>query len=190
MVVTLTDGQLQPTVQLIDPNNAVIGTATAAAGQNALIQATATTGTTTGTYQIVVGGSAGTTGNYTVQVTLNAAVEAEGVIAGATDNTIATAQNIDSSFTTLLTVASTAQAAGRRRPDGRADELFGRLTPYAFEASAKPGPSSISCTARTTITRRSRSGSPSRSTPRPTPACTSASTVCSRLEAALPNIQC
>jgi uncharacterized protein YdeI (BOF family) len=110
VLVTPTSSGLQPSVQLLDPTDAVIGTATAAAaGQNALIQATPTTGTTSGTCKIVVGGAASTTGNYTVQVTLNAALEIEGRIAGSTNNTSAAAQDINGSFNTLAPLASSAR---------------------------------------------------------------------------------
>ena len=87
---------------MLDPTGATIGTATAAAaGQDALIQATATTGTTTGTYQIVVGGAGSTSGNYTVQVTLNAALDAASYLVGASNGTLATAQPLDGSFQSL-----------------------------------------------------------------------------------------
>ena len=83
VLVMPTGSTLQPSVQLLSPTGVTIGTATAAAaGQDALIQATATTGTTTGTYQIVVGGAGSTLGNYTVQVTLNAALDAAAYLAG------------------------------------------------------------------------------------------------------------
>jgi hypothetical protein len=95
-IVTPAPG-LQPTVTLADPSSAVIGSATAAAaGQAALIQtAPATTG---GTYTLIVGGAAGTIGGYTLQVVLNAAQEEEGLLAGVTNDTLATAQNIDASL--------------------------------------------------------------------------------------------
>jgi hypothetical protein len=53
-----------------------------------------------GTYSIVVSGLAGTTGNYTIQAFLNAAISSS-VIGGVSNHTIATAQGLDSSFTTL-----------------------------------------------------------------------------------------
>src|SRR5215831_7783747 len=91
---------LQPSVELRNPASTVIGSATAAgAGQPALIQtAPAATG---GTYTFTVSGAGGTTGNYSLQVILNAARELEGTISGATNNTPATAQDISASFITL-----------------------------------------------------------------------------------------
>src|SRR5262249_20024753 len=67
----------QPTVQLLNPSNVVIGSASAAVpGQNALLQTIpASAG---GAYTVVVGSIAGSVGLYTVQVTLNAAQENEG----------------------------------------------------------------------------------------------------------------
>ena len=73
---------LQASVRLIDPSSATIGSNTAAStNQNAVVQTVpAAAG---GTYQIVVSGAGGTVGSYTLQVTLNAALENEGNIAGA-----------------------------------------------------------------------------------------------------------
>src|SRR5262249_11047771 len=51
----------------------------------------------------------GTTGAYTVQVTLNAALENEGNVPGSTNNTRATAQDLSGSFVTLQTPQTTAQ---------------------------------------------------------------------------------
>jgi hypothetical protein len=85
--VAPTSTTLQPKVQIVDPTNAVIGSGTAGfANQNALIQPVAAT--MGGTYQIVVGSAAGSLGGYTVQVTLNAALENEGNIVGATNDSL------------------------------------------------------------------------------------------------------
>src|SRR5262249_35345559 len=102
-----TSAGLQPSVTLRDPANNVIATATApAAGQNAVINtAFATAG---GTYTFSMSGAGGTTGDYTLQLILNAAQENEGVIGG-DNNTIATAQDISPSFITLHTSQGTAQ---------------------------------------------------------------------------------
>ena len=70
---------LQPSVQLLDPNNVVIATATAGApGWGTRIHATPTTGAITGTYKIVVSGASATIGNYNVAVLLNAVQEDTG----------------------------------------------------------------------------------------------------------------
>ncbi len=98
-IVTGTGG-LQPSVELRNPGSTVIGAATAAAAnQPALLQTAAAT--TDGTYTFTVGGVGGTPGNFSLQVILNAARESEGTISGATNNTLATAQNINASFITL-----------------------------------------------------------------------------------------
>jgi immune inhibitor InhA-like protein len=104
-------GGLQPSVELRNPTSTVIGGATAAAAnQPALLQtAPAATG---GTYTFTVSGAGGTTGNYSLQVILNAAREQEGTIAGATNDTLGAAQNIDGSFIALRTsVASASRGA-------------------------------------------------------------------------------
>ncbi len=93
-------GGLRPSVELRNPASTVIGSATAAAvNQPALLQTAATPAG--GTYTFTVSGAGATTGNYSLQVILNAARELEGTIPGATNNTFATAQNINGSFITL-----------------------------------------------------------------------------------------
>jgi hypothetical protein len=103
-------GNSQPSATLRDPSGTVLGTMVASAGgQNALLQAVATT--TGGSYTISVGLANGTTGNYTLEVTLNAALEVEDRISGAaSNNTIGTAQDINGSFIGL----STPQASASR----------------------------------------------------------------------------
>jgi hypothetical protein len=64
---------------------------------------------TGGTYTFTVSGAGGSTGNFSLQVILNAAIESEGTISGATNNTIATAQNISASFIALQTSLASAQ---------------------------------------------------------------------------------
>src|SRR5215510_8968488 len=105
--IVTSSGGLQPKVELRNPASTVIGSATAAAAnQPALIQtAPAATG---GTYTFTVSGAGGTTGNFSLQVILNAARELEGTISGATNNTRATAQNIDGSFIKLQTSLASA----------------------------------------------------------------------------------
>src|SRR5262249_17645288 len=67
---------------------------------------------TGGIYTFTVSGAGGTTGNYSLQVILNAARELEGTISGATNNTPATAQDISASFIPLRTsVASASRGA-------------------------------------------------------------------------------
>ncbi|MCC6125070.1 MAG: M36 family metallopeptidase, partial [Pirellulales bacterium] len=110
ILVTPTSTGLQSTVQLLDASGAVIGTATAAApDQKALIQATPTAGSSTETYKIVIGGAAATTGNYSVQATLNAALEREGRLAGITNDILADAQDIDGSNVALTVPTSNAR---------------------------------------------------------------------------------
>ena len=90
---------LRPTVNLRDPGNVLLGSATAAqAGAKVVLQTIPTTGG--GTYTITVGGASGTMGGYTVSVTLNAALEEED-LGGATNNTPATAQNLDATAVVL-----------------------------------------------------------------------------------------
>jgi Bacterial pre-peptidase C-terminal domain len=99
LTVLVTPTGFTPTVQVSDPSSTVLGsTAASGPGANALLQTVATT--TSGTYTITVGGASGAIGNYSVQVYLNAALEpaSQGF---ATDNTAATAQNLNPAFVTL-----------------------------------------------------------------------------------------
>jgi methionine-rich copper-binding protein CopC len=90
---------LRPTVQLLDPGNAPIGSATApAAGKDAVLQTVAAGAA--GTYTVTVGAAAGTLGAYTVQVDLNAAPQAE-AHGGPSDDTRATAQDLGGAFLPL-----------------------------------------------------------------------------------------
>lgn len=132
LLVHPTQTTLQPTVTLRDPANNVIGTATAGApNQNALLQTVAMT--TAGTYTITVSGGS-TTGTYNLQLTLNAALEAEGLLPGVTNNTLATAQNLDGGFTNLQSLQSFAQ---RNAVLGTGDGVGGVYTAtpvtFAFE---------------------------------------------------------
>src|SRR5262249_32042165 len=112
VLVTPTSPTLQPAVELRDPSNAVIGTATAAAaGQKALLQTVPTA--TGGVYPTVGSGASSTVGGYTMQATLNAALENETHLAGVSDNTQATAQNLDASAVSLGGPASRLAVLGR-----------------------------------------------------------------------------
>lgn len=100
VLVTPTSPGLQPTLQLLDPSNAVIGSATAtAAGQNAVLETIAATAA--GTYSVVVAGVGATTGNYSVQIILNAALETETSLSGPSNDSLASAQSIDGSMINL-----------------------------------------------------------------------------------------
>ena len=101
-------GGLQPSVELRNPASNVIGSAAAAAANQPAVLQTAPAATG-GTYTFTVSGAGGTTGNFSLQVILNAAKEVEGTISGATNNALATAQNINDSFITLQTSVASAQ---------------------------------------------------------------------------------
>jgi hypothetical protein len=106
VLVTPTNPALQPMVQVTDPSGALLGSATAsAAGKKALLETVAAQAA--GTYTITITGAGGTTGSFTVQVTLNAALDT-GVNDGASNNTLATAQDINPSFVTLQTALAQA----------------------------------------------------------------------------------
>src|SRR5262249_14561235 len=79
------------------------------AGQEAVLQTVPVS--LGGTYTILVSGAAGTTGGYTVQVYLNAAVEAE-EHGGPRNDTLATAQDLEPAFLPLTTSADRAAVVG------------------------------------------------------------------------------
>ena len=91
---------LQPTVSITGPGGVTAGpVAAVAVGQDALLQTMVIS--TAGTYTVTISSLDGvTTGRYTLQLTLNAALESE-EHNGAADDTLATAQDIDGSFITL-----------------------------------------------------------------------------------------
>jgi hypothetical protein len=112
LLLTPTSATLRPRIEVRDGNNNLIASATAAAaGQNALIQTINVF--SLGSYTFTVLGADNTTGNYNLRVVLNAAIETEGVLAGAINNSIATAQVINPTLISSLTefVASTRGAA-------------------------------------------------------------------------------
>src|SRR5262249_38209822 len=97
---------------------------------SALLQTVAAA--TGGTYTITVGGASGSLGLYGVQVTLNAAVETEGVLPGASNDTLATAQNIDGSFTTLQTTLASAQRGGVQGTADGGGGYTAAAVPFSF----------------------------------------------------------
>lgn len=84
---------LVPTIEIYDPTSSLIGSGTAT-GSQLVIQNTAIT--TPGIYQILVGGDAGSSGAYQLDVLLNASAEVESN-GGANNNALADAENINSS---------------------------------------------------------------------------------------------
>ena len=83
--------------------------ASGSAGQAAILQSVEVTAG--GPCTITVRGLDGTIGDYTVQVVLNAAIESE-AYGGVTNDTLVTAQNIDSSFLNLGYTASRGAVTG------------------------------------------------------------------------------
>jgi hypothetical protein len=122
---------LQPIVELYRGNK-LLGSATAgAAGLEAVLQSVVTQGQLNAmgpvptTYIVTVRGAGGTTGGYTVQMFLNAAVESESHD-GAPNNTRATAQSLDPAFLTFNAAVGSSQSApypGSAAVLGRHDEF-------------------------------------------------------------------
>ena len=140
VLVTPTTSTFRPAVQLLDPSGATISTASAAAaGQAALIQTATATATTTGIYKIVVSGVSSTTGNYTVQVTLNAALEREGTVSGVTDDTMGTAQNVDASAVVLGGSGSNAKRLGATGQTDKPASYSAAAATFAFDNISTTG---------------------------------------------------
>jgi hypothetical protein len=105
-----TDPSLQGQIDLYDPSNNNIGEVIASApGAEAVLQTIRIT--TAGTYTITISGANSTTGNFTAQLTLNAALENDEHGLGSND-TLATAQSLDSALIRLGYGASRAAVLG------------------------------------------------------------------------------
>jgi uncharacterized delta-60 repeat protein len=105
-VVATSSAMLRTTLEILRPDGASIGTATAAfAGQTLVVQTVPVA--VAGTYRLRFGGAASSTGLANVSITLNAAVEGESN-GGSANNTIASAQSLEASF---LALASGARGA-------------------------------------------------------------------------------
>ena len=136
LIVTPTSAGLRPRIELFDPANVSLGFAVATApGDVTGIQTRATT--TGGTYTFEVSSVGGTTGGYTLAVILNAAFELEGLIPGS-NNTIASAQNIDASFITLQTSQASAQRGAVLGTTDNAN-YSGAAVPFTFEDISATG---------------------------------------------------
>ena len=93
------DASLQPVIVVFDPSGALLGLSTApTVGEDALLQTLEVSAT--GTYRINVGGASGSSGNYAIQMLLNAAVE-EDKHGGPDNGNPASAQDISGSFLPL-----------------------------------------------------------------------------------------
>jgi ELWxxDGT repeat protein len=101
---------LQPVLTLAAAGGVAAGPTTAAsAGQAAVLQTVSIT--TTGTCTITVEGAAGTTGTYRLKVVVNAAVEAE-QFDGATNDSLASAEDLSAGFLELSGTTSRAALSG------------------------------------------------------------------------------
>src|SRR5262249_48597800 len=111
-------GPLQVQLELTGPGVATSANSPAA-GRPAVLQSIAIN--TTGSYTFTVSGLGGTSGTYTIQVDLNAALSSAAV-GGASNQTLATAQSVDPSFVTLTGSAQRGAVlgtlAGGVGPDG------------------------------------------------------------------------
>ena len=126
-------GGLRATIKVLAPNRTLLGSATApAAGADALLQTVhvpgqiADDGSGPKTYTVRVGGANGTIGNYRLKVVLNAALESESA-GGTSDDTPATAQDVNGSWVLFQSAGSSGQQPGaggcargrqRERPSG------------------------------------------------------------------------
>ena len=110
LVTPTGSGRCSRRVQLLDPTNAVIGTATAAAaGLNALIQATAHRGQPAARTRSSSAGRPALPAITPCRSPSTRPWKSRAHVAGNTNNTLATAENIDGSFVSLAAAASNVQ---------------------------------------------------------------------------------
>lgn len=113
------DPSLQAGLRLRGPGGALLAMADpGAAGETVVIQAAPASAA--GTYVLDVTGLSGA-GGYTVRVTLNAAVEEEGLLDGATNNSRAAAQSLDA---TALPLPGAATRLGVTGVSGSGDDYY------------------------------------------------------------------
>ena len=98
-VVLATSGGLQGSIELREPGGASVATA-AAAGQDETVVLQTAPAVNAGTYRVLIGGAAASTGGYTAQLIVNAAVEWERY-GGSTNDTLAAAQNLSGNLIDL-----------------------------------------------------------------------------------------
>jgi len=125
-------GTLQPQVTIYDPNGQVVGQATAASAGGELVFS-GNAPTIAGTYTVSIEGASSSTGGYHVQVILNAALEQEPA-GGTTNNTPATAQNLDTAFVEIGGGGQRAAVLGNT--DASIGLLLGEQEPNNTRATA------------------------------------------------------
>jgi subtilisin family serine protease len=136
VLVTPASAALKPSILLRGPADEALGSATAAAaGQNALLQTIAVVAP--GTYSLLVSGADGTSGNYELQVALNAALEREGIITGVINDTPAAAQDLDEAAGGSFLTLAASQPPARRgavlgRTDGSDSGYTASAVPFSF----------------------------------------------------------
>ena len=118
-LVLVTDPSLIGTITLEGPDGTTIGSATgASAGATVVLESAPIA--TAGTYSLIVGSAGGTTGNYTLQAILNAAFKP----ATGTNNSIASAYDLSSAFTSLGTTPYADRAGVLGTIDSSGDSDF------------------------------------------------------------------
>ncbi|HEY2415839.1 MAG TPA: S8 family serine peptidase, partial [Pirellulaceae bacterium] len=131
VLVSPQSGGLAPAVELRDPAGILLASGSSATSVGTILQAVpATSG---GTYKITVSGANNTTGSYKMTVTLNAALEAESN-GGATNDTLATAQNIDASAVALSANSTRLAVVGSigAGPAAGGEDFEGGVLPASF----------------------------------------------------------
>ena len=124
------DAVLRPTITVTGPGTNATASASAAGGVARLNTIAVSTA---GTYTITIGGVGSTTGNYTVQATLNQAQEAESN-GGPSNDTTGTAQSLSGAFSNLGSGLAVATVHGRSDVSGQVNEA----EPNGTTATANP----------------------------------------------------
>jgi hypothetical protein len=128
-LVVVPNSSLAPTVTLHGPDGGLLGQTSAGPGGTAVLQNVA--GSDAGTYTIALGGSAGSTGEYSLLVLVNAAVDRDGP--GGGNTSAAEAQDLASAWTAL-------SGGGRRAAVvGLPPAMPERVVLYSADMTASPG---------------------------------------------------
>lgn len=120
MVTMQGSGALVPSIQIRDPNNVLIGSG---GGAGSIAKTAVLPVTLAGRYEIALSGAANTTGTYQTQVLLNSGWEAE-EMGGPTNNTLATAEDIDGTALALGNQSSRLAVRGSMQPASWYSENF------------------------------------------------------------------
>lgn len=120
-VVVAPSGSLKATISIFSPTNVLLGTVSApTSGSSVVFNGAAVQ--SAGTYRIEVDAVDGTSGEFDIEILLNAANELEQISDHGQNNSLANAESLDSVFTDLQDLASIATVLGQFSGDSEGFE--------------------------------------------------------------------